>query len=144
MANYTEHYQLHQWEPEDPFLRTDFNEDLAKIDNALNQLAGSTLHIASGSYAGTGEAGAEHPNQLTFEFVPKMVVLTVDAGQELENGTVLVAGQTRSSGMGTSYSGGSCLNLHITWIGQGLSWYSAKVSYQLNKSGQTYRYFAVG
>lgn len=144
MANYTEHYQLHQWEGSDSFLRTDFNEDLAKIDNALNQLAGSTLHIASGSYAGTGEAGAEHPNQLTFEFVPKMVVLTVDAGQELENGTVLVAGQTRSSGMGTSYSGGSCLNLHITWIGQGLSWYSAKVSYQLNKSGQTYRYFAVG
>lgn len=144
MANYTEHYQLHQWEGADPFLRTDFNEDLEKIDNALNQLAGSTLHIASGSYAGTGEAGAEHPNQLTFEFVPKMVVLTVDAGQELENGTVLVAGQTRSSGMGTSYSGGSCLNLHITWIGQGLSWYSAKVSYQLNKSGQTYRYFAVG
>ena len=144
MANYTEHYQLHQWEGSDSFLRTDFNEDLAKIDNALNQLAGSTLHIASGSYAGTGEAGAEHPNQLTFEFVPKMVVLTVDAGQELENGTVLVAGQTRSSGMGTSYSGGSCLNLYITWSEQGLSWYSAKVSYQLNKSGQTYRYFAVG
>ena len=144
MANYTEHYQLHQWEGSDSFLRTDFNEDLAKIDNALNQLAGSTLHIASGSYAGTGEAGAEHPNQLTFEFVPKMVVLTVDAGQELENGTVLVAGQTRSSGMGTSYSGGSCLDLHITWSGQGLSWYSAKASYQLNKSGQTYRYFAVG
>ena len=96
MANYTEHYQLHQWEGSDSFLRTDFNEDLAKIDNALNQLA-------SGSYAGTGEAGAEHPNQLTFEFVPKMVVLTVDAGQELENGTVLVAGQTRSSGMGTNY-----------------------------------------
>ena len=103
MANYTEHYQLHQWEGSDSFLRTDFNEDLAKIDNALNQLAGSTLHIANGSYAGTGEAGAEHPNQLTFEFVPKMVVLTVDAGQELENGTVLVAGQTRSSGMGTNY-----------------------------------------
>ena len=103
MANYTEHYQLHQWEGSDSFLRTDFNEDLAKIDNALNQLAGSTLHIASGSYAGTGEAGAEHPNQLTFGFVPKMVVLTVDAGQELENGTVLVAGQTRSSGMGTNY-----------------------------------------
>lgn len=128
----------------DLFLRTDFNEDLEKIDNALNQLAGSTLHIASGSYAGTGEAGAEHPNQLTFEFVPKMVVLTVDAGQELENGTVLVAGQTRSSGMGTSYSGGSCLDLYITWSGQGFSWYSSKASYQLNKSGQTYRYFAVG
>ena len=126
MANYTEHYQLHQWEGSDSFLRTDFNEDLAKIDNALNQLAGSTLHIASGSYAGTGEAGAEHPNHLTLEFVPKMVVLTVDAGKELENGTVLINGQTRSSGMGTSYSGASCLDLYITWSGQGISWYGAE------------------
>ena len=35
MTNYTAHYQLHQWEPEDSFLRTDFNEDFAKIDGAL-------------------------------------------------------------------------------------------------------------
>ena len=41
MANYTEHYQLHQWEPGDPFLRTDFNEDLAKIDAALSQFSGT-------------------------------------------------------------------------------------------------------
>ena len=35
MANYTEHYQLHQWESEDSFLRTDFNADFAKIDGAI-------------------------------------------------------------------------------------------------------------
>ena len=28
MANYTQYYHLHQWEPEDSFLRTDFNGDL--------------------------------------------------------------------------------------------------------------------
>mgnify|MGYP000721335918 CR=1 FL=1 len=28
MAKYTEHYRLHQWEPEDSFLSMDFNEDL--------------------------------------------------------------------------------------------------------------------
>ena len=39
MSDYTEHYQLHQWEPEDPFLRTDFNQDLSKIDTALDSLA---------------------------------------------------------------------------------------------------------
>ena len=31
MANYTEYYHLHQWEPEDSFLRMDFNEDFAKL-----------------------------------------------------------------------------------------------------------------
>lgn len=39
MADYTEHYQLHQWVPEDDFLRTDFNTDFAKIDAALAGLA---------------------------------------------------------------------------------------------------------
>ena len=51
MANYTEHYQLHQWEPEDPFLRTDFNEDLKKIDTALEQQKFSPV---LGSYTGDG------------------------------------------------------------------------------------------
>ena len=51
MASYTEHYQLHQWEPEDPFLRTDFNEDLAKIDTAIADAAVSPGCIM-GAYVG--------------------------------------------------------------------------------------------
>lgn len=35
MASYTANYRLHQWEPEDHFLRTDFNEDFAKLDAAI-------------------------------------------------------------------------------------------------------------
>lgn len=35
MASYTQNYQLHQWEPSDDFLRTDFNEDFKKIDTAI-------------------------------------------------------------------------------------------------------------
>ena len=35
MATYTPNYGLHQWVPEDQFLRTDFNEDFKKIDTAL-------------------------------------------------------------------------------------------------------------
>lgn len=35
MATYTPNYGLHQWVPEDTFLRTDFNEDFQKIDTAL-------------------------------------------------------------------------------------------------------------
>ena len=40
MADYTEHYQLHQWVPTDDFLRTDFNTDFANIDAALGEKAG--------------------------------------------------------------------------------------------------------
>ena len=44
MANYTAHYHLHQWEPEDSFLRRDFNEDFQKIDAGL---AGREMQLLS-------------------------------------------------------------------------------------------------
>ena len=50
MENYPEHYQLHQWESEDSFLRTDFNADFAKIDGAL----AACRHTVKGSYTGNG------------------------------------------------------------------------------------------
>ncbi|WP_186566636.1 hypothetical protein [Lawsonibacter celer] len=45
MANYTDNYQLHQWEPGDDFLRTDFNEDFQKIDAALGALRQETVPL---------------------------------------------------------------------------------------------------
>lgn len=48
MANYTQYYHLHQWEPEDNFLRTDFNEDFRVLDKAL----ALKPEILSGSYTG--------------------------------------------------------------------------------------------
>ena len=38
-GNYTEHYQLSQWQPQDRVLRTEFNQDNAKLDGALHTLA---------------------------------------------------------------------------------------------------------
>ena len=32
-------YQLHQWEPADNFLRTEFNENFGKLDEALGKKA---------------------------------------------------------------------------------------------------------
>ena len=46
MASYTPHYHLHQWEPEDKFLRTDFNEDFAALDAALDRAEGRTADHA--------------------------------------------------------------------------------------------------
>lgn len=37
-TNHTEHYGLSQWEATDAVLRTDFNEDNAKIDAELARL----------------------------------------------------------------------------------------------------------
>ncbi|MBM6682122.1 hypothetical protein H6B31_16020, partial [Pseudoflavonifractor capillosus] len=38
-TNYTEHYELNQWEPTDAVQRVDFNADNAKLDAALNALS---------------------------------------------------------------------------------------------------------
>jgi len=53
MSTKTEHLGLHQWEPEDSFLRSDFNEDFAKIDAGVK--AAAELPYAVGTFtAGSG------------------------------------------------------------------------------------------
>ena len=37
-TNHTEKYELNQWLPTDPVIRTDFNEDNAKIEATLEML----------------------------------------------------------------------------------------------------------
>lgn len=41
MAQYTSNIKLHQWEPSDHFLRTDFNQDFSKIDSAFSWMEGA-------------------------------------------------------------------------------------------------------
>ncbi len=43
--NYTKNYQLNQWEPADRVLRTDFNEDNRKIEEALNTATNANLYV---------------------------------------------------------------------------------------------------
>lgn len=72
MATYTEHYGLHQWVPEDDFLRTDFNEDLLKIDTALAAMNGLTF----GTY--TGDDTEER--FISLGFTPKAVYVCTEDG----------------------------------------------------------------
>ena len=81
MASYTTNYQLHQWEASDDFLRTDFNEDFAKIDNAIKVVAdasasglanldASKAEFVTGSYVGNGTNYA-----VSLGFQPKAVLI---------------------------------------------------------------------
>ena len=45
-SNHTEHFSLNQWHADDQVLRTDFNEDNAKIDSALKDLAAAQAEKA--------------------------------------------------------------------------------------------------
>ena len=97
MATYTENYQLHQWVPEDDFLRTDFNTDFQKIDAALaavkalaegkagpddlaelETLINGKTAVVSGSYAGNGST-----KSVTLGFQPRAVVVSNSMGAHL-------------------------------------------------------------
>lgn len=71
-TNHTQHYGLSQWEPEDAFLREDFNEDHRKIEEAL---AGKP-ELVFGSYVGTGT----YPHQIDLGFCPQAVILDSRSG----------------------------------------------------------------
>ncbi len=85
-GNHTNNYHLNQWEPEDKVLRTEFNEDNLKIDEALAGLRTDqralaelvdrlTLRLVTGSYVGTGKSETIH---YSIGAAPKLLVVTTN------------------------------------------------------------------
>lgn len=140
MASYTEHYHLHQWTPEDAFLRTDFNTDLSAIDQALGELDSAVdlcgnCEVIHGSYTGTGEIGDETPNTLTFPVKPELVTISDDStiGFTIYSSKGLILLQVGSSNY-----------CHASWSknGKTLSWYAPGnfAADQLNALGRVYQF----
>lgn len=145
MANYTEHYQLHQWEPGDAFLRTDFNEDLEKIDAALEDKG--NCRIATGSYVGTGEYGKSHPNTIQLPFPAQIVLLDVSTCHSF-NSTPEYYFLFRQAAEFMPDDTSTGFNV-LTWTDQAVSWHYNSSDrngsrYQFNVSGQTYYYTVIG
>lgn len=137
MANYTAHYHLHQWEPEDSFLRRDFNEDFQKIDAGLAGRGDCSLLF--GSYVGTGTCGPSEPTALTLGIPAK--ALWVSCGSRH---AVFLRGNTQAVNFSTS--DGELLE--VEWTQDGLSWKLGGGLYnhdyqQLNEAGTTYYYAAL-
>ena len=162
-SNYTEHYDLCQWEATDQVQRTDFNADNAKVDAALNTLAGQVAEKADGddlaalsetvaghttalagcgncqiyttSYTGTGAYGEDRKNSLTFSSVPWLVVIA-----SCSDGTIMTA----LNGQPTSWAraSGAAWN-NLAWSGNTLSWYSTSADSQLNERGEVYQVAAL-
>ena len=76
-TNYTENFDLCQWEPTDPVLRTDFNADNAKIDAALGLVKGCNCHLYVKTYTGIGGNG---PVVHTFPYRPMAVMIFGSTG----------------------------------------------------------------
>lgn len=143
MASYTANYQLHQWEPADFFLRTDFNADFAKLDAALAGKAGladlaEKLGAVTGSYMGDGTAS----RTISLDITPAAVFLREDGDSTavlaVQNGAVLD-------------KEGEVDMLAVTGQGFQVTYdaYFTGVSNKVrepytNRAGVTYRYLALG
>ncbi len=70
-TNHTPNYQLSQWEPSDQFVRTDFNEDNAKIDSALKANADAVSMAAQANlWVKVGEASLSSASRALSVSVP--------------------------------------------------------------------------
>ena len=168
-TNHTTNYQLNQWEATDQVLRTDFNQDNAKIDAALKANADAiaaeaaereaavsaeaearqtadegfgNCKVAYGTYTGNGSYGAEAPTQLTLPFEPKLVIVQILGAAQTDdnNNPMMILVRPLQT---FSFSQGVYVN-SITWSGNSVSWTGWNASYQFNFSGATYLYIAFG
>lgn len=86
-SNYTENFGLCQWETTDQVLRTEFNEDNAKVDAILKDLSTQTETLTERikslgncqfyytSYIGTGTNGQDYPTSLNFPVTPYLAII---------------------------------------------------------------------
>lgn len=105
----------------------------------------TAVQIATGSYVGTGTYGASNPNSLTFDFVPKLVIVS---GQGDSNnygaGFIYFWGSKKYTLIYVEYSGArpSCV---VSLADKTMNWYDTKGNYyQCNDSGHVFNYIAIG
>lgn len=95
------------------------------------------------SYIGTGTYGSSNPNSLTFDFVPKLVIIT--GGDRILGGQVYMITGDRYARSGF-HSGSPGADIVITWNQKKVLWYCYNSSQydQMNVSGQKYSVIAIG
>lgn len=161
-SNYTDKYQLSQWEKSDKVQMEDFNSDNQKIEDALaakaeqsqvDELSNTVAaalpempRVAVGTYQGTGKYGADGPASITFPFEPKLVVLMGGGSC-----AVFLAGNKSAQMLSGEY----IARYAVTWDGATMSWYntsalwkyantSINASHQMNAANATYNYLVIG
>ena len=157
-SNYTEHYELCQWEATDQVQRTDFNADNAKVDAALDALAGLVAEKADGDdlaalsetvaevSAGMGNCdmelltytggGGGSPKMITFSQVPDMYLVAGDLAFIMGQGGKATAILTCKD---ATYSESFVNEVDVTWNGATLTLSNGvDARYQMSSKNKPY------
>lgn len=111
------------------------------FDNAVNG-----AKIEAGVYTGTGTYGSSNPCSLTFDFVPSILIISgvLKSKSTTISGVGSVVMNISYGYYGESYSEYS-IRGNVQSIGNQVQWYSDNAaSEQMNTSGNTYYYVAIG
>ena len=119
---------LHQWQPGDSFLRTDFNSDFSRIDGAVPRMV-------SGTYAGDG--GTSH--KITLGFKPKFLLLIGSLGSS--DGVAFLTQEYRNYTTATNSFSTDNYSSDLVWSEDG---FILKGSGFMNKLNYPHAYFAIG
>ena len=132
--DYTQNLNLPQFAETDRIHHDDFNAAFAAIDAAMP-------HIAVGTYIGTGQYGAAHPNTLTFDFVPKLVIVQPEGSS-----TALGLFWQGSTQAGIEYSTGYGASLNVSWSngGKTVHWYNGSSVFEQMSTANKHYYLAIG
>lgn len=99
--------------------------------------------VQAGSYVGTGGYSSNSPNKLLFNFAPKLVIVSAYVGNKFTTVTFVYDNYMATYSTDASMY----LNeLYVNWLKNGISWYTngSTAESQLNLSGRTYKYIAIG
>ena len=134
--NETTNLHLPQFAADDRIHHDDFNAAFAAIDAA-------TARIVTGTYVGTGESGSEHPNTLTFDFAPKVIIVR-KGYTTITQQLFIFSGMTS---VPCQYQSNDSDRVTLSWSngGKTISWYADNSLKQLNSLYEgDYYYLAVG
>lgn len=120
------------------------------LSTALEMLTGvvsNGAQIEVGSYVGTGSFGQSSPNRLTFSFKPAMVMIFISNCITISSAPLMLMWDVTAQY--SSVSTNPVITNYVSYQGNTVTWYVQSGDYsraadQLNQSGETYSYIAVG
>lgn len=132
----------------------------ATVNDAFNAASGlistaqttanGRARMQTGSYTGTGTYGSSNPNSLSLNFPPKLIIVQeyVSSPNQASNQTYTAIMMYRGSNSdfgGLAINYGNVYPLKGTRSGNTVTWYTnTGATQQMNKSGASYDYAAIG
>lgn len=136
-SNQSAHFQLNLWEPGDDFLRTEFNANFTKLDEAARVVAGTyTGNCAAISYTAVSQF-------INLGFTPRAVLVMQEDGKMTTSYDF--CGGLALPNAPAQTSGGQGSDSIVTVEEGGFRVYSRRLtsSYSINANMGTFHYWAV-